>query len=147
MSRNHLIVKPEEYQPALNVIATKVTVLASADETQGQEYTYQSGEAGMGPPPHSHRWDESFFVTKGSVEFTCNGEVSSCPPGTLVFVPGGTIHSFQYGPEGGEMLEVTGRGGAAVRLFSDLDREIPPGPPDVGKVVEVMARSGVAVHL
>ena len=108
MSRVTIIVKPNNYEPTLSVVGTNVTVLASNQDTKGQEFTLQSGESGMGPPPHSHDWDEAFFVLKGSVEITCDGKTEMCTPGTLVFVPGGTIHSFRYGPDGGEMLEVTG---------------------------------------
>jgi quercetin dioxygenase-like cupin family protein len=147
MARSPIVLKPEEYQPALNVIETSVTVLASDRETQGQEFTYQSGREGAGPPPHSHDWDESFFVVKGTVEITCDGKTVVCTPGTLAFVPGGTIHSFKYGPDGGEMLEVTGARSGAVQMFSDLSAEIPAGPPDVQKIVDVMARNGATVHL
>jgi mannose-6-phosphate isomerase-like protein (cupin superfamily) len=147
MARSPIILKPEEYEPALNVIGTSVTVLASDRETQGQEFTYQSGGEGAGPPPHSHEWDESFFVVKGTVAITCDGKTVVCTPGTLAFVPGGTIHSFKYGSDGGEMLEVTGVGSAAVQMFSDLSAEIPAGPLDVERVVDVMARSGATVHL
>ena len=147
MARSPIILKPEEYQPALNVVETNVTVLASDRDTQGQEFTYQSGQDGAGPPPHSHEWDESFFVIKGTVEITCDGKTAVCTPGTLAFVPGGTFDSFKYGPDGGEMLEVTGVGSAAVQMFSDLSAEIPAGPPDIDKVVDVMARSGATVHL
>lgn len=147
MSRAPVIVKPETYQSALNVVGTNVTVLASKQDTQGQEFTFQSGGEGMGPPPHSHEWDEAFFVTKGSVEITCDGRTQMCAPGTLVFVPGGTIHAFQYGPHGGEMLEITSAGSTAAQMFTALDNEIPPGPPDIKKIVEVMGQNGVTVHL
>jgi len=48
-----------------------VTVLASNAATQGYEITRAQGEVGVGPPPHSHNWDESFYVLAGEVEFTC----------------------------------------------------------------------------
>ena len=147
MAGTPLLVKPDDYPSAIDVVATKVTVLASAKKTEGQEFTYQAGQSGMGPPPHSHEWDESFFVIKGSVEITYGGKTVTCTPGTLAFVPGGTIHSFQYGPDGGEMLEVTGVRSAAVQMFTDLSNEIPVGPPDVEKVVEVMGRNGATVYL
>jgi hypothetical protein len=44
------------------------------------------------------------------------------------------------------MLEVTGGGSRAIEMFSALDREIPPGPLDVPKVVQVAGRYGVAFH-
>lgn len=147
MNRVPLIVKPENYAATLSVVGTNVTVLASNQDTKGQEFTFQSGEKGMGPPPHSHNWDETFFVLKGSVEFTCDGETEMCSPGTLVFVPSGTIHAFKYGPDGGEMLEVTGTGSVATQMFTAVDNEIPTGPLNVEKIVGVLSKNGVTVHL
>lgn len=145
--RKPLIVTPNTYQPPLNVAATKVTVLASANETTGQEFTYQSGLEGTGPPPHSHPWDEAFFVTHGSVVITCGDEATVCCKGTLAFVPGGIVHSFKYGPGGGEMLEITGAGSLAVQMFKDLNVEFANGPPDAEKLTEVMGRTRAEVHL
>ena len=147
MNKSPIIVRRENYHSALSVVGTNVTVLASKQDTEGQEYTFQSGEEGMGPPPHSHGWDEAFFVLQGSVDFTFDGNTERCMPGTLVFVPGGTIHAFKYGPGGGEMLEVTGAGSMATQMFTAVDEEVPPGPPDVERIVEVLGRNGVTVHL
>ncbi len=58
-------------------------------------------------------WDEAFFVLKGSVDFICGGKLETCLPSTLVFVTGGTAHSFHYGPDGGEML---GKNGVTLHL-------------------------------
>ena len=147
MSRSPLIVKPSNYQPAMNVVGTSVEVIVSDTATHGHDYTFQSGPEGAGPPPHSHDWDESFFVTKGSVEITCAGRTETCERGTLAFVPGGTIHSFSFGPDGGEMLEIAGPRGAAIQMFTDLSEEIEPEEPDLKRVVEVMRRNGATVHL
>ena len=147
MSSKAFILKPGDRSPALNVIGTRVTVLASGPEIQDQQITVQSGDEGMGPPPHSHDWDESFYVIKGQIEFTCGGETAMCTAGTLVHVPAGTVHAFSYGPGGGEMLEITGRQSNAVPMFTALDREIPPGPPDVAKVIQVLGEHGVNVHI
>ena len=141
------IVKPGDRSAALNVIGTKVTVLASEADAQDLQITLQSGPEGMGPPPHSHDWDESFYVTKGQIQFTCGSETTMCTAGTLVHVPAGTVHAFTYGPGGGEMLEVTGRGSKAVRMFTALNREIPPAPPDVARVLKVLGEHGVKVHM
>lgn len=85
-------------------------------------------------------------MTSGQVRFTCDGRTTTCLAGTLVHVPAGTVHAFHFGPGGGEMLEVTGGGSRAIEMFSALDREIPPGPLDVPKVVQVAGRYGVAFH-
>lgn len=147
MNQHQLVVTPNDRSMPLNVIGVTVTVLVSDDASKAPKITLQSGGEGAGPPPHSHPWDESFYVTKGQVQFTCGGQTSTCLPGTLVHVPGGTVHAFSFGPGGGEMLEVTAKEGKAIQMFSALDREIPPGPPDVPKVVEVAGRYGVTFHL
>lgn len=147
MSSKPFILTPGDRRPALSVIGTQVSVLASGADIEEQQITLQSGAEGSGPPPHSHAWDESFYVTKGQIQFTCDGETAVCTAGTLVHVPGGTIHAFSYGAGGGEMLEITGRRSDAVGMFVALDREIPPGPPDVAKVVQVLVEHGVSVHI
>ena len=147
MSSKPFILKPNARRPALNVIGAQITVLASETDIQDQQITVQSGDEGTGPPPHSHDWDESFYVTKGQIAFTSGGETAMCTAGTLVHVPAGTIHAFSYGPGGGEMLEITGRRSNAVPMFTAVDREIPPGPPDVAKVIQVLGEHGVKVHI
>lgn len=147
MSSKLFILKPSDRKPALNVLGTKVTVLASGTDIQDQQITVQSGDEGMGPPPHSHDWDESFYVTRGQIQFACGGENAMCAAGTFVHVPAGTVHGFSYGPGGGEMLEITGRRSHAVSMFTALDREIPPGPPDVAKAIQVLGKNGVRVDM
>ena len=147
MNQKHLAIQPSDQIATLNVIGIKMTVLVPEDVSQSQQITLQSGDEGVGPPPHNHDWDESFYVTKGQVQFTCNDQTTMCPAGTLVYVPAGTIHAFSFGPGGGEMLEITGTRSRAIGMFSALDREIPPGPPDVAKVVQVAAEYGVTFHI
>ena len=101
----------------------------------------------MGPPPHSPPWDDCFFITKGTGEFTWDGQHQTCEAGTFVYVPGGTIHGFNYGPGGGEMLEITSQQSRAVDMFTALDQQIPAGPPDVAKVVQVAGDHGATIHI
>src|SRR5574337_1089674 len=80
------VLAPDQRNPALSVLGTQVTILASNDATQSYGITLQQGDEGTGPPPHSHDWDESFYVLKGKVEFLCEGKAHICMPGTLVHV-------------------------------------------------------------
>jgi len=146
MKAQSFVVTPNDYTPALNVLGTKVTVLASNKATHSHEITLQQGDEGTGPPPHSHDWDESFFIIKGKVEFTCDGKTIMCKPGTLVHVPAGIVHGFSYGAGGGEMLEFTGQGGLATQMFTAINNEIPPGPADIPKVLGVLKQNGVKVN-
>ncbi|AZB73753.2 cupin domain-containing protein [Synechococcus elongatus] len=147
MNPKPLVLKPGDRSAALHVVGTKVTVLVSEADSASQQITLQSGDEGSGPPPHSHDWDESFYVTKGQVQFTCSDRTTMCPAGTLVHVPAGTVHAFSYGPGGGEILEVTGASSRAVQMFSALNREVVPGPPDVPEVIRVANKYGVRFDL
>ena len=43
------------------------------------------------------------------------------------------------------MLEITGPGALAAQMFTAVNDEIPIGPPDIPKVLEVLKRNGVTV--
>ena len=138
---------PDQYARPLNVVGEKITVLASKQATGGNyEIFLQDGPAGSGPPPHSHGWDEAFFVLSGEIEFGYDDKVMTARPGTLVNLPAGTTHWFRFGPQGGRMLSLTGSGNAS-QLFTELDRDIPSGAPDIGKLLEVAKRTGVTFNV
>jgi hypothetical protein len=52
MSAQPFVLRPDQHEPALHVVGTQVTVLASNAETQSYGITLQQGEEGTGPPPH-----------------------------------------------------------------------------------------------
>ena len=145
MKAQAFIVQPSQYPRALDVLGTRITVLAPNTRTHGYEITLQEGPEGSGPPPHSHDWDESFYVTRGGVEFDCGGHSVCAGAGTLVHVPAGTLHAFRYARGGGAMLELTAAGGAATAMFTALAAEVPAGPPDVPTLLGVLERHGVTV--
>jgi quercetin dioxygenase-like cupin family protein len=141
----YFVLTPDRHARALNVIGTQVTVLASNAMTQSYGITLQRGDEGTGPPPHSHDWDEAFYVLSGEVQFSCDGQAHTCLPGTLVHIPRGTVHGFQYGKGGGQMLEITGEKATAAEMFTAVDQAIPPGLPDVPKLLRVLEQNGVTV--
>lgn len=145
MKPESFVVHPKTSAEAMNVLGVNVTVMATNVQTQGYEITVQGGAAGSGPPPHRHPWDESFYVLEGSVDFTVAGKTEHCPRGALVHIPAGTVHSFQFGAEGGQMFEITGAGGSATRMFTDIAKRFPPGPPDLRLVTAALADNGVTL--
>ena len=145
MKPESFIVTPQTCPEPLDVLGLNVTVLATNIQTRGYEITRQRGGDGIGPPPHHHGWDESFYVLAGSVDFTVAGKTVRCERGTLVHIPAGTVHTFRFGAEGGELLEITGAGGSATRMFVDVANRIPPGPPDLRLVAAALAENGVSL--
>ncbi len=138
------VVTPEDYAPTLDIVGEHVTVLASGEATGGYEIFRQRGPEASGPPPHSHPWDESFYVVSGTIDFGIGDESMTALPGTLVHLPAGTVHWFRFGKGGGEMISMTSTLGAS-RMFADVAREVAPVNPDLAKLTEVGARHGLTV--
>ena len=145
MTTQPFIVSPQDYPRALSVLGVQITVLASNTATQSYEITLQEGAQGMGPPPHKHDWDESFFVLTGTIELSCAGKTQLVRAGTLVHVPAGTVHAFRFGDSGGSMLELSGAGGSATKMFTQIDREVTAGSSNIPKVITILRSHGVAV--
>lgn len=144
MAVKPFVVAPKDYTPALDIVGEHITVLASGEATEGYEVFLQRGPEGSGSPPHSHPWDESFFVIKGRIDFGIGAETMTASPGTFVHLPSGTVHWFRFGEGGGEMLSMTSRLGAS-KMFTDMAREVAPVNPDLVKLAEVAARHGLNV--
>jgi hypothetical protein len=68
-----------------------------------------------------------------------------CRPGTLVYIPRGTVHGVQYGNGGGRMFEITGAGALAAQMFTAVDQALPPRSPDNPKRLEVLDQNGATV--
>jgi quercetin dioxygenase-like cupin family protein len=144
MAAKPFVVAPKDYAAGLNIVGEQVTVLASGEATGGYEIFLQRGPEGSGPPPHSHPWDESFFVLSGQIDFGIGDESTTASPGTLVHLPAGSVHWFRFGSGGGEMISMTSRLGAS-KMFADMAREVAPVDPDLEKLATVGARHGLKV--
>ena len=144
-SRTPFTVVREQQQP-LETGGEQLTVLASGAQTGSYEIFRQVGPEGSGPPPHTHPWDESFYVIDGEIRFGIDDHEHTAQPGTLVHLPAGTRHWFRFAKGGGEMLSITSREGAS-RLFADLAREVTPDDPDLAKFAEVSARYGAQIFV
>lgn len=144
MNKEHFVLKADQRPVALDVVGTKVTILASSTETACYGITFQKGEEGTGPPPHSHDWDEAFYVISGDVNFQCAGEHSKCPAGTLVHIPRNTVHGFNYGTGGGTMIEITSRDSTSAEMFTAFDAEI-DAETDISTTLALLKENGVLV--
>ena len=113
MDAKAFVVAPKNYQRPLNVVGERITILASSQMTGGYEIFLQKGSEGSGPNPHSHPWDESFYVTKGEIDFGIGNETQTAVAGTLVHLPAGTTHDtlvpLWYGRRRNDLGDVTRR--------------------------------------
>ena len=141
---NSLIVPPAAAPASLKVVGEEITVLADGAQTGSYEIFRQAGPEGSGPPPHHHPWDEAFYVISGTVDFGIESEEHHALPGTLVHIPGGSMHWFRYGPGGGEMISMTSRPGAA-GFFTEVDRKVSPIDPDLGVLMGIATAHGLTM--
>jgi quercetin dioxygenase-like cupin family protein len=128
---------------ALNVLGEGITVLLGAERTGGMELFHQKGEAGQGPPPHAHGWDETFYIVSGELEIGAGESSRRLGPGAVAHVPAGVKHWFRFVTDG-EMVSVTSRAGAS-KLFTAIDAASRPGPPDLDVLGPVIVSNGVTL--
>lgn len=131
----------------INVLGTKMNLLTTQADSDGFNVTLQSGVEGIGPPPHSHDWDEAFYILEGTVNFLANGDKHQLSAGAFVQIPAGTVHAFSFANGGGKMLEITGNRSKATELFQQLSSEITTTPPDMTTVTSVFHQNQVRLHL
>ena len=71
--------------------------LATSEVTGGAFSLYETAgtDVGSGPPMHIHHQDdEAFYVIAGSYRMHVAGRDYTCPAGSFIYLPRGTVHGF-----------------------------------------------------
>jgi uncharacterized protein YbjT (DUF2867 family)/quercetin dioxygenase-like cupin family protein len=101
--------------PAYWNFGTYWRLLATSETTSGRSTTFDElFPRGTVAPPHVHDdAEEAFFVLEGDLVFTLgdHDEEITAPPGTYVYIPPGTRHSFRCGSEVGRVYNTLTPGG------------------------------------
>ena len=147
MSVEAFVLQPDNYPEPIDAIGCAITELVKAQTAQSYEITMQGGPEGVGPPPHRHPWDEAFFVLSGSVEFTVDDKQIVCAAGSIAQIPAGTVHCFRFGPDGGNMLDITGAGSKAIQLYNGIADGLSRDALDVSKAAQIFEASGASLAL
>jgi quercetin dioxygenase-like cupin family protein len=136
------VLKVSDHAP-LRVVGETIVVLANAKETGSYELFLQSGPEGVGPPPHTHAWDEGYYVLEGQIDVLLGDRTVTLSAGEFVHIPQGTVHNFRMKSARATFLSVNSRTGAS-SFFADLDHEV-GGALDVQRMLAVAARHDVRV--
>src|SRR5260221_6978075 len=136
------VVKPNEPTP-LHLGGELVSILARAEQTGSVEIFLQAGAEGAGPPPHTHSWDEAYFVLEGVLEVLTGDRAQTLSKGDLVFIPAGALHCFKMMAPGTRFLSLNSRAGAST-FFKDIDREV-GSAMDIPKIVDLARRHEVFI--
>jgi hypothetical protein len=125
-------------------------VRVTGEETNGAatviEFTVPPG---AGPPPHVHDQDEILHVIEGNVRIHIGDKTVEAGPGTVVFIPKGTLETFE--PISTVRILGIYTPGGIDRFFIEASepaerREVPPpltSPPDVARLASIGAKYGL----
>ena len=117
-----------------------VRVLADTAAYGLAEGEFVAGEAG--PPLHSHRWEEAFYVISGKLEVTVGSEVIIAWPGDYVSIPADAAHTFAaHGDEPARFVGVFGSRAGLAYL-----RELSDAMPDDVLMAAARGRHGVRLE-
>jgi len=128
----------------INVIGDHQYIKLTGEDTGGAyALIEQVNPPGAGVPLHVHEnEDEMFHVTRGNIEFTLDGKPLAASAGTTVFLPRRVPHAFKVvGQTEARVLVLLSPSGLE-RMFREL-AQLPPGPPEMARVVAICARYGV----
>ncbi|MGH2373920.1 MAG: cupin domain-containing protein [Candidatus Methylomirabilaceae bacterium] len=128
----------------INVIGDHQYIKLTGEDTGGA-YTLieQVNPPGAGVPLHVHEnEDEMFHVIRGEMKFTLDGKPLSASAGTRVYLPRRVPHAFTVVGQAEARVLVLLSPSGLERMFREL-AQLPPGPPDMAKVVAICARYGV----
>lgn len=133
-----------------NLIVYKVTAAQT-----GGAYSLFEGlvRPGEGMPPHiQHREDECLCVLEGEFEFLVGEEILRARPGSLLYVPRGTLHAFEnVGERAGRVLISQTPGGLHERFFEEIgelatgtvESPVATGPKDFAEIAATATRYGI----
>src|SRR5690349_11421769 len=89
------------------VISERLTPLLGRDQTDCKfDFVAVHATPNGGPPPHRHRGEhEIFYVVDGTYAFIKGDESFTAGPGEAVFLPRGSLHTYNnIGSSPGELL-------------------------------------------
>jgi mannose-6-phosphate isomerase-like protein (cupin superfamily) len=131
----------------LGAIGLGIYVRLTGADTNGAyslfEYVVPPGLGG--PPTHIHtRQDELFICAQGRVTVELDYVERVMTPGSSMLLPRGVPHMF-YNPfdEETHIIAVVSPPGLE-KYYKELS-ELPPGPRDMTKIVEIMGRHGLSL--
>ena len=128
----------------INVLGDIQTFKLTGKDTNGlftliEEYN----TPGTMIPPHVHtKEDEIFKVLEGELELTVGDITTVLKAGDLAFGPKNVPHSWKVIGDKNAKVILSVFPAGIENMFEELGA-LPPGPPDMKKVMEICARQGI----
>ena len=144
-AREAFVLRPGEGRH-IDLGGFRMSVKATGAETGGAFSLLEADEpAGFGPPLHVHHdADEAFYVLEGEYIIFLDGRELSCPAGSFIFIPTGTLHCFRVGHMASRKLNVY-TPAAMVGYFDELSDAIKKDNVDPDGLSEIALRYSMEV--
>ena len=144
-SRVASIVRPGEGQRA-RAFGNEIEFMLTGEQTAGSlTLGVATVPAGNGPPAHIHSVDdELFIIAEGEYRVYLDGEWANVGPGSVVYLPRGSTHTFQVvGPTPGKHWVLTTPSGFERFFARTAEVFAAPGPPDFARIAAINAEFGL----
>ncbi|MDE2236136.1 MAG: cupin domain-containing protein [Gammaproteobacteria bacterium] len=135
---------PQAEVVKIGQLVVKYLIDGSASQGLGIfELTIPSGS--NVPPPHSHTHNEEcVYVLEGTLRYSVDGESRDLRPGEWMRTPKGSVHGFSNPHQENARALIALTPDIGAQYFRDVAAVINSGgPPDVPKLLAVMARYGL----
>lgn len=141
---SNVIVKQASDSDWLNVLGMKIKFLCAGEDTQGRYSSMlNTVPKGLGAPPHSHPWDEAFYVLKGEIELRIANAVYQLSVGDYALVPANEVHAFT-GLSAEEGLMIAFESPSHSReFFQEINNTVHSIPEDLAKMQGIGQRHQV----
>ena len=96
-----------------------------------------------GAPPHSHPWDEAYYVLSGEIGFMVDGEQYVVHAGDFLYAPADTVHAFHGRSAEPARVIIFDAPAHAETFFTEVDTHVKAMPRDLPKMLEIGARHQV----
>lgn len=140
------IVRPGEGQ-RVRAFGNEIEFMLTAEQTGGAlTVGIATVPAGNGPPPHVHPGeDELFLILEGEYRIYMSGAWTNVGPGTVVYLPRGTVHTFKVvGPGAGRHWTLQNPSGFERYFARAAEIFAAPGGPDFARLAEVTREYGAS---
>jgi quercetin dioxygenase-like cupin family protein len=129
---------------SLNVLGDNQLIrLTGADTGGALTLVEQINPPGVGVPMHVHaNEDEVFHVLEGAMDFTVGGRTTRAEAGAVVYLPRNVPHAFVTVGSDVTRSTVSAFPAGIELMFEELGT-LPPGPPDMARVIEICGRFGI----
>lgn len=143
-SMRKLMLAPGEGLSVENPVGGILTFKITGDESGGSLTAIETTAApAEGPPLHVHNEDELIYTLDGTFRIKLGETVAEAPPGSFVFIPAGTPHTWQnIGSRAARFFATVMPAAPSFEQFFTRYAQLPTQERDMGAFARLATETG-----